>query len=79
MREMKKTRNTGDKVTGRYGSDRLPASIRRRDGQIAKGDRKGKKVCEGTDFWIQTSHPIYELAKMAGYVDVLEGLPAQYW
>lgn len=33
---------------------------------------EGKKVHEGTEFWIQTSHPIYELAALAGYVEVIE-------
>lgn len=33
---------------------------------------EGKKVHEGTEFWIQTSHPIYELASLAGYVEVIE-------
>lgn len=32
----------------------------------------GKKVNENTNFWIQTSHPIYELAKLAGDIETIE-------
>ena len=75
MREMRRRLNTGDKEQVDMVLTGCPHLSVDEIGQIAK-EIEGKKVCEGTDFWIQTSHPIYELAKMAGYVDVLEAAGA---
>ena len=75
MRELRRRLNTGDKEQVDMVLTGCPHLSVDEIGQIAK-EIEGKKVCEGTDFWIQTSHPIYELAKIAGYVDVLEAAGA---
>ncbi len=38
---------------------------------------KGKKICEGTEFWIYTTKHVEMLAKRMGYFDIIESSGAQ--
>lgn len=71
MKEMRDTLNTGttdqvDMVL--MGCPHLSVDELR---QVAE-KLQGKKLAEGTQFWLQTSHPVFEVAKLAGYVDAIE-------
>lgn len=71
VEEMKKRLNTGDTDQVDMVLMGCPHLSFQEIKEIAC-EIEGKKVHEGTEFWIQTSHPVYELADLAGYVAAIE-------